>query len=83
MPRKLGGSDGGPANDEPAVDVPGVAAIPPKSAQILSMTTSPAFDLWLDRQMKFLLAACTDAPDQALVDLIHRELAKRDDKVTE
>lgn len=54
-----------------------------KSAEILPMTTSPDFDRWLDRQIKILLAACGDTPDQALVDLIRREMAKKSGKVTE
>lgn len=47
------------------------------------MTTAPAFDIWLERQIKALFAACDDEPDQALIDLIRHEFAKRDGKVTE
>jgi hypothetical protein len=41
-----------------------------KSAEIVSLTSSPAFDQWLDRQTKKLVEASTTAPDSALIDLI-------------
>jgi hypothetical protein len=55
----------------------------PGSSSAVPMTTSPAFDLWLERQMKILIAACDHTPDQKLIDLIHRELGKREVKITE
>lgn len=90
MPRKSNGSEDGAANDEPG-DAPNLRQgvdmtlncgdlQPLKTAP---MTTAPAFDIWLERQMKTLFAACDDEPDQALVELIRREFAKRDDKVTD
>ena len=33
--------------------------------------------------MKTLLSACDQVPDQKLVDLIRREFAKRDGKITD
>jgi hypothetical protein len=39
--------------------------------------------MWLERQMKTLVAACDQAPDQKLIDLIRREFAKRAGKVTD
>lgn len=37
---------------------------------IIRLTSSPAFDLWLDRQTKRIVDASTRAPGQELVDLI-------------
>ena len=39
-------------------------------AKIIRLTSSPAFDLWLDRQTKRIVDASTLAPGQDLVDLI-------------
>lgn len=78
MSRKPNGS-GHPDNRAPADS----GQNPASPAMPLSMTTSPAFDMWLERQMKTLIAACDQEPDQKLVDLIRREFAKRDGKVTE
>ncbi|WP_303980811.1 hypothetical protein [Dongia mobilis] len=61
----------------------GIGQHPTPPAAPLSMTTSPAFDMWLERQMKTLLSACDQVPDQKLVDLIRREFAKRDGKITD
>jgi hypothetical protein len=52
-------------------------------ARSVPMTTSPAFDQWLERQMKTLISACDLTPDQKLVDLIRREMGRRDGKITE
>jgi hypothetical protein len=38
--------------------------------KVLSMTSSPAFDAWLDDQAKRLAKAATTAPDPRLVELI-------------
>lgn len=79
MPRKRNGP-ASPANDLLA----GKGVFPLPGASLAApMTTSPAFDLWLERQMKSLIAACDQTPDQRLIDLIHRELGKREAKITE
>lgn len=39
-------------------------------AQILSMTSSPAFDAWLEDQTKRLVKATETAPDARLIELI-------------
>jgi hypothetical protein len=41
-----------------------------RSADILSLHSSPAFDLWLERQMRKLADASVTPPRQSLVDLI-------------
>ena len=78
MSRKPNGPER-PANNGSA----GNGQAPVTRAAQLPMTTSPAFDMWLERQMKTLIAACDQAPDQKLIDLIRREFAKRDSKVTD
>ncbi|MBK8161279.1 MAG: hypothetical protein IPK59_21850 [Rhodospirillaceae bacterium] len=78
MSRKPNGS-GHPDKCGPAVN----GQKPVSQLSPLSMTTSPAFDMWLERQMKTLLAACDQEPDQKLVDLIRRACAQRDGKVTD
>lgn len=85
MPRKINGSRDAPANDSPEMLAMPESATESVGSSVgkVSMTTSPAFDKWLDRQMKTLLAACDSKPDQALLDLIRREFSKTDDKVTE
>ena len=84
MSRKSAGTGEGAANDERVMDEFGnTPTFGDDSADVLAMTTSPAFDIWLDRQMKTLLAACDTKPDHFLVDLIRREFAKRQRKVTE
>jgi hypothetical protein len=85
MSRKPTGSRDGAANDEGTslADIRQDPAIASDSSKVLPMTTAPAFDIWLERQIKALFAACDDEPDQALIDLIRHEFAKRDGKVTE
>ncbi|TDQ83041.1 hypothetical protein A8950_1323 [Dongia mobilis] len=39
-------------------------------AEIVSLHSSPAFDLWLERQMHKLADASAAAPREALIDLI-------------
>jgi|JI10StandDraft_1071094.scaffolds.fasta_scaffold43609_4 hypothetical protein len=78
MSRKPNGS-GRPANNGSAENGQSPVSRPAQA----SMTTSPAFDMWLERQMKTLVAACDQAPDQKLIDLIRREFAKRAGKVTD
>jgi hypothetical protein len=56
------------------------ACAPPEN---LTMATSPAFDAWLDRQIKSLLSACDSTPDPALVELVRSEFAKRENEVTD
>lgn len=38
--------------------------------KVIRLTSSPAFDLWLDRQTKRIVDASARAPGQELVDLI-------------
>lgn len=92
MPRKVNGSEYSAANDEIAADLAMTGShqstatpgkILGKAGNPAHMATAPAFDIWLERQIKTLFAACDDEPDRDLVELIRREFAKREDKVTE
>nr|WP_298689385.1 hypothetical protein [uncultured Dongia sp.] len=82
MPRKRNNSTS-PANDGELSATGAATGAVTGFARAVPMTTSPAFDLWLERQMKTLMAACDHTPDQKLIDLIHREMGKRDGKITE
>lgn len=85
MSRKPTGPRDGAANDE-IMDSAGMqqhTEITPDPGKTAPMTTAPAFDIWLERQIKTLFAACSDEPDQILVELVRREFAKREGKVTE
>lgn len=65
------GSDS-PANDTPLDAAAGIsepAPGPGAPASSLPMT-SPAFDRWLERQMKMLFAACEEPADDKLIKLI-------------
>jgi hypothetical protein len=65
------GSDS-PANDTSLDAAAGPAApapMPGAPASSLPMT-SPAFDRWLERQMKTLFAACEEPADEKLIKLI-------------
>jgi hypothetical protein len=88
MPRKANGSEENAAHDEIAAGLamtgpPQGAAMPGNKGKPPHMATAPAFDIWLERQIKILFAACDEGPDRDLVELIRREFAKREDKVTE
>ncbi|WP_374649732.1 hypothetical protein [Dongia sp.] len=76
-----GGKNGtkAPANDVPA------SRIRPHSAHMTTshMTTSPAFDRWLELQMKILFAAAESPPDPRLLELIRQAFPNAEDKVTE
>lgn len=54
-------------NPEKNAKSPGAAS---KGADIISLTTSPAFDFWLARQTKKLVQASSTKPNEALLDLI-------------
>lgn len=56
------------------------AQIVPVKDKIL---TSPAFDKWLDRQMRLLFVACEEPPEAPLIKLIHRTFSAKSKKVTE
>lgn len=43
---------------------------------------SPAFDLWLDRQLKLLFAAAETPPDMRLLELIREAFPDGKDKIT-
>jgi hypothetical protein len=88
MPRKVNGSEENAANDVPAADLsmtgqPQGATAFGNVGKSPHMATAPAFDIWLERQIKTLFAACDDEPDRDLLELIRCEFAKREDKVTE
>lgn len=84
-----GWEDGGvsPANDTsldaaPGLITPGHAdpglAAPapgPGTAAVPVPMTSPAFDRWLERQMKMLFAACEEPADEKLIKLIREDFA--------
>ncbi|WP_374371202.1 hypothetical protein [Dongia sp.] len=67
MPRKTKGPKG-PRSDQKLPDAPPMNG--KKSAEIVSLTASPAFEQWLDRQTKKLVEASTTEADSALVELI-------------
>lgn len=73
MPRKRNGPEGPRSDHKPADMAPMNGK---KSAEIVSLTSSPAFDQWLDRQTKKLVDASTTTADSALVDLIRSWPAK-------
>lgn len=56
-------------------------------SSIIRLTSSPAFDLWLDRQTKRIVDASARAPGQDLVDLIRtwsgNSLKKGPGKITD
>ena len=65
-----------PANDalpEPASNLPDTT----------SLATSPAFDRWLERQMKLLVAAAESPPDPKLLELIQQAFLPEESEVTE
>lgn len=45
--------------------------------------TSPAFDCWLERQVRSLFTACEEPADPQLIALIRRGFPNDADKVTE
>jgi hypothetical protein len=61
-----------PANDTSLDAAPGLADPPPGPSKMAASTlmTSPAFDRWLERQMKMLFAACEEPADEKLIKLI-------------
>jgi hypothetical protein len=61
-----------PANDTSLDAAPGLADLPPGPSATAASTlmTSPAFDRWLERQMKMLFAACEEPADEKLIKLI-------------
>lgn len=73
-----------PANDAPLDAAAGLSDISPaeSASAVATMTTSPAFDRWLDQQMKALFAACEEPADPKLLELIRRTFPPGQDKVT-
>jgi hypothetical protein len=48
-----------------------------------SLVTSPAFDRWLERQMKLLMAAAESPPDPKLLEVIQQAFLPDEDEVTD
>jgi len=67
MTRKTDGPEDSPTRPGPPLNSPDVRRI---GTNVVSMTTSPAFDQWLDLQTKKLFEASAAAPDVALLELI-------------